>query len=395
MAGNLGFPSPMGVAGSGGSSMNFGVGSPGFGAPYDTSTEMGWLQTYYPNHPDLQPGGKYGSSMNFGVGSPGFGAPYDTSTEMGWLQTYFPGHTDLQPGGKYNRAELADGSGSSYGSVGQGRAELADGFGSSYGSVAQGLGYGGSAPAPPGPINFNNIVGMGVLPRPVESANNPNTVGGPPYDISTEKGWLQTYYPNHPDLQPGGKYGTPAGDTDMNFGLADISGGLLAGGAPAGTTDMNFGLPDITGGGILSNSNMNFGLPDITGGPPRYDTSTEKGWLQTYAPDAPDLQPGGKYAANLEYAAGVSPTPGYTIQPGTAAATLGGGMTAQDAAAQAQTYNDLQSRLASEAAFYERQQAALPSSPQNYYSQIVQPYERNFGGQIAGYNPFTTQYQAY
>jgi hypothetical protein len=96
-----------------------------------------------------------------------------------------------------------------------------------------------------------------------------------------------------------------------------------------------------------------------------------------------------------DYAAGVTPTAGYSIQPGTAAATYGDGMTAQDAAAQAQTYNDLQSRLANEASFYSAQQAALPSSPQNYYSQIVQPYEQNFSGQIQGYNPFSTQYQSY
>jgi len=186
---------------------------------------------------------------------------------------------------------------------------------------------------------------------PVEDANNPNTVGG----AST------------PDWGVGDP-GFPAPSVESANNPNNVGGYYGANGwiPPTPFTD-----------------------PDYAALP----TATEPSYAPV--PSFGDFGMGSMTGMNQDYAAGVSPTPGYSIQPGTAAATYGGGLTQQDADTQFAEYQALQARLANEAAFYSAQQAALPSSPQNYFSQIVQPYDRNFGGQIAGYNPFSTQYQAY
>jgi hypothetical protein len=157
--------------------------------------------------------------------------------------------------------------------------------------MAGNLGFPSPMGVASGPMNFNNVVGMGVLPTPApESVNNPNTVAGPyPYgqgmdfglpDISTPRGWLQTYYPNHTDLQPGGKY-------SMDFGKTDI--------APNRLPNLNYNTDTSTEKGWLQTYYPNH--PDLQSGGKyaSYDTSTEKGWLQTYFPHHADLQPGGKY----------------------------------------------------------------------------------------------------
>lgn len=144
--------------------------------------------------------------------------------------------------------------------------------------------------------------------------------------------------------------------------------------------------------------NFTVGGPTSTSDSRTWDPQTGLpygGSIGASAPSAGSLNGFSTPGVTMDYAAGVSPTPGYTIQPGTAAATLGGGLTQQDADTQFAEYQALQANLQNYANTYQAGLNALPSSPQNYYSQIVQPYERNFGGQIAGYNPFTTQYQAY
>lgn len=267
------------------------------------------------------------------LGFPSGGGGYDVNTEQGWLQTYYPNHEWLQPGGKYG-------------------------------------------PTP------------GFSGNP--TASSPSTGQ---FDISTEKGWLQTYYPNHPDLQPTGKYG---GSVAQGLGYGGSSPGsmnfnnVVGMGSSPRMTDIDFslGLPP----GQMSNIDFGLGLPPaqtpITG-------MTEEQWERAFMPNAPDLQPGGKYGGILSpQALQNNYVNSGGIVPGTGAA-LAGGMTAEDAAAQAYVYDALQARLASEAAWYTAQQTALPSSPQNYASRIVAPYDRNFGGQIQGYNPFSTQYQAY
>jgi hypothetical protein len=79
-------------------------------------------------------------------------------------------------------------------------------------------------------------------------------------------------------------------------------------------------------------------------------------------------------------------------------------MTQADASAQAQSYDDLQNRLAAEAANYSAQQAALPSSPQNFSSSFqpqvntnvaaLNPFASNSSA-ISLASPYSTQYQPY
>lgn len=233
------------------------------------------------------------------------------------------------------------------------------------GSYDQGTSYGGGGQ---GDLNFNNVVGMGVAPAPIESVNNPNNVGGTnqpagyPYGAGMDFGVGSAGFPAPaPAPAPQSVWGNPS--------TYDPQTGMPYGYSPGG--GMNFGVTDLGFGGGAPSTGLYNGVTPPAAGFGDFGIPSQ------------------------DYGAGATPTAGYSIEPGTAAATYGGGMTAQDAAAQAQTYNDQQARLASEAAFYAAQAAALPSSPQNYYNQIVQPYERNFGGQIQGYNPYSTQYQAY
>ena len=213
-------------------------------------------------------------------------------------------------------------------------------------------------------------------------------------------GWIDS--PSGPVWGQTGTSGYSSGYGGFNqFGLGATSGGGWGGNDPylqqfvdADRVPAAYNTLSFTVGG-----------PSSSGGGGHWDPGDGRspgGWVPGDAPSASSLNGfssgngygvyGGGSGGN-EYGYGGQSYSGPTGSDW--AMNYGGGMSAADAAAEAQTYNDLQNRLASEAAFYSAQQAALPSSPQNYQSQIVNPYYNNFGGQIQGYNQFTTQYQSY
>jgi hypothetical protein len=107
---------------------------------------------------------------------------------------------------------------------------------------------------------------------------------------------------------------------------------------------------------------------------------------------------GGSYSPG-GYGSGALYSGGSSIEPGTASASYGDGMTYSDAQTQAADYDALQARLAQEAAAYEAQLAALPSSPANF-STSFQPapvqnpvVSNNYAISLA--SPYSTGYVPY
>jgi hypothetical protein len=350
-----------------------------------SSPEEWYLRNFEPASTELKLGGKFYREID-SSGIDSFGG-FDTSTgllkepEGGWtdaremfLRNYDPDNTIFDLGGKYYREPSANADmhwGMPTPQGGWASPEEKAVRNNEPNSARLQLGgdfYREIDPSGIGAFGFNPTTGL--LNAPTGGWNGP------------QEQYLRNYDPGNAALQRGGQFfrdlpqpnfgmGTPTSTNPFGFSNLNTSAGVES------ATFGDFGMNPIG-----SSAPTNLVTPQTSGG--TASVNLGGGTVGNLGFGSFGIAPiAGESGMNQDYAAGVTPTPGYTIQPGTAAATFGGGLTSQDAATQFENYQQLQARLARDAATYEAGLNALPSSPQNYQNQIVDPYSGNFGGHLA------------
>jgi hypothetical protein len=145
-----------------------------------------------------------------------------------------------------------------------------------------------------------------------------------------------------------------------------------------GGTDYSTGYPQNATTAIQNAQYMNYGQPDFTVG----GSSGSSGGYDWNSP-------GG-------YGAGASYSPGYSIQPGTAAASYGGGMTLGDTQMAGQVYDAAQAYAQS---FADQYQSQMNNQMQTQQMQGQNQFNQNMmntgTSTYAGGGDIFTQYQPY